>query len=68
MPGSPARAPGRHGSCPSRTDALPPYLRKTTSLEELYPWLYLKSTKRDCRSTSVAMCEFRAPDSKSPSQ
>ncbi len=25
-----------------RSAILPPYLRKTTSLEELYPWLYLK--------------------------
>jgi len=33
-----------------------------------FPGRRAKSTKRDCRSTSVAMCEFRAPDSRSPSQ
>ena len=40
------RARDRHGECSKRihfsSSILPPYLRKTKSMEELIPWLYLK--------------------------
>lgn len=36
------RKPGAAGVEPFRSSILPPYLRRTKSIEELIPWLYLK--------------------------
>jgi putative transposase len=66
------RARDRHperGSAPIRftSSLLPPYLRKTKSMEELIPWLYLKGiSTNDFTDALAALLGADAPDYPSP--